>query len=41
VPVGRQPFIGFAADPHRGVVYVTNEFGDSVSVLVRCQPPGG
>jgi len=37
---GRQPFIGIAADPHRGIVYVSNEFGASVSVLVRCQPPG-
>ena len=41
VPVGRQPFIGLAADPHRGIVYVTNEFGDSVSVLAQCQPSGG
>ena len=41
VPVGRQPFIGLAADPRRGIVYVTNEFGDSVSVLVRCQASGG
>jgi DNA-binding beta-propeller fold protein YncE len=41
VPVGRQPFIGLAADPHRGIRYVTNELGGSVSVLVRCQPSGG
>ena len=41
VPVGRAPFIGLAADPGRGIVYVTNDFGDSVSVLVRCRPSGG
>jgi DNA-binding beta-propeller fold protein YncE len=41
VPVGRQPSIGIAADPHRGLVYVTNEFGDSVSVPARCQPSSG
>ena len=41
VPVGRAPFIGLAADPGRGIVYVTNGYGDSVSVLVRCQPSGG
>ena len=40
VPVGRQPLIGLAADPHRGIVYATSEYGDSVAVLVRCQPPG-
>jgi len=36
VTVGRQPFIGLAADPHRGIVYVTNNYSDSVSVLVPC-----
>jgi DNA-binding beta-propeller fold protein YncE len=41
VPVGKAPFIGIAADPGRGVVYVTNDFGDSVSVMVRCQPSSG
>jgi hypothetical protein len=35
--VGRQPLIGLAADPHRGIVYVTNEFSDSLSVLIRCR----
>jgi YVTN family beta-propeller protein len=41
MPAGRSPFIGLAADPHRGIVYVTNVFGSSVSVLVQCQPSGG